>query len=188
MIRKLPLLLSFTCIALISLSACEQAREELGLNRQSPDEFSVLKRAPLTLPPSYDLRPPRSEALNATSVTQTGQSQARRVLLGQNNTDNSGATSSPSTGTQILLDQAGANQTQADIRGKLNSESAVLSTTDRTVAERLLFWSGDDASTSNSDAEQLDPNLEAQRLNQEGIKAPTPGLSTSEALPAEVIE
>ena len=44
--------------AALSLSACADMKKELGIGRNSPDEFMVVKRAPLTLPPDDDLRPP----------------------------------------------------------------------------------------------------------------------------------
>lgn len=40
------------------LAACSTAdKEKLGLVKTAPDEFMVVTRAPLTLPPDYDLRP-----------------------------------------------------------------------------------------------------------------------------------
>jgi hypothetical protein len=34
----------------------------MGIDRSMPDEFAVESRAPLTLPPDYDLRPPQPGA------------------------------------------------------------------------------------------------------------------------------
>ncbi len=161
--------------AVVALSACSTAREELGLNRQSPDEFSVLKRAPLTLPPSYALRPPRVGG-DASVASNNAQSQARRVILGQNGgAVGQAQTAQTSSGTQILLNQAGANQANPDIRGTLDRESAVLSTNNKTVAEKLLFWTGDDDGPAVTEADKLDASAEAKRLNNKGITAPTPG-------------
>ena len=40
------------------LSACStETKRKLGLTSQAPDEFMVMSRAPLSLPPEYDLRP-----------------------------------------------------------------------------------------------------------------------------------
>lgn len=40
-----------------SLSACSGVKKTLGIEKSAPDEFLVTSRAPLTLPPEYDLRP-----------------------------------------------------------------------------------------------------------------------------------
>ena len=42
----------------MSVSACGGARQALGLTKVSPDEFRVVTKAPLVLPPDYALRPP----------------------------------------------------------------------------------------------------------------------------------
>lgn len=51
----------FFCLALVllsgSLSACSGVKKKLGLENSAPDEFLVTSRAPLSLPPEYDLRP-----------------------------------------------------------------------------------------------------------------------------------
>ncbi|MBM3516594.1 MAG: DUF3035 domain-containing protein, partial [Alphaproteobacteria bacterium] len=40
------------------LGGCEQSREALGLTKRQPDEFTVVSRAPLVVPPDANLRPP----------------------------------------------------------------------------------------------------------------------------------
>lgn len=51
----------FFCLALVllsgSLSACSGVKKKPGLENSAPDEFLVTSRAPLSLPPEYDLRP-----------------------------------------------------------------------------------------------------------------------------------
>jgi len=49
-------------LATLLLSGCTDFRRALGVDRSMPDEFAVESRAPLTLPPDYDLRPPQPGA------------------------------------------------------------------------------------------------------------------------------
>ena len=60
--RVLPRLLLAPLISFLALSGCSDAKEQLGLTRSAPDEFAVVKRAPLAMPPDYTLRPPRPGA------------------------------------------------------------------------------------------------------------------------------
>lgn len=46
----------------LGVSGCESTRETFGLNKQSPDEFAVVSRAPLSLPPDFTLRVPEPGA------------------------------------------------------------------------------------------------------------------------------
>jgi Protein of unknown function (DUF3035) len=41
-----------------SLSGCSDFKKVIGIEKTSPDEFAVESRAPLTIPPDFDLRPP----------------------------------------------------------------------------------------------------------------------------------
>ena len=54
------LLPSVACVGAVALlSACTDFKRAVGMERTSPDEFAVEQRAPLTIPPNYDLRPPQ---------------------------------------------------------------------------------------------------------------------------------
>ena len=44
------------------LSGCSEFRHAIGMDPSSPDEFAVELRAPLTIPPDFDLRPPQPGA------------------------------------------------------------------------------------------------------------------------------
>lgn len=50
-----------TTIAMLAvccvLSACGVTREQLGFEKNSPDEMLVVSRAPLSVPPEFGLRP-----------------------------------------------------------------------------------------------------------------------------------
>lgn len=48
--------------SMLALCACSSGsvKETLGLNRAAPDEFRVVSRPPLSVPPQFGLRPPSS--------------------------------------------------------------------------------------------------------------------------------
>ena len=55
--KKIVLIGTYLC-GVLALSACSTAtKEKLGLTKKAPNEFMVIPRAPLSLPPEYDLRP-----------------------------------------------------------------------------------------------------------------------------------
>ena len=45
-------------VAGVALSGCQSTKNALGLNKVVPDEFRVVTKAPLVVPPDYALRPP----------------------------------------------------------------------------------------------------------------------------------
>jgi hypothetical protein len=64
--------------ALLLLPGCSDLRVALGMDRVGPDEFAVESRAPLTIPPDFELRPPQPGAPRPQDVTSA--ERARRVI------------------------------------------------------------------------------------------------------------
>lgn len=68
--------------ALLLLGGCgEEMRKSFGLGKNAPDEFQVVRRAPLSLPPDFALRPPQPGAVRPQEGSAT--EQARSAILGQ---------------------------------------------------------------------------------------------------------
>ena len=71
--------LTLLVLALILLPGCEGVRKQFGMGKSSPDEFRVVSRAPLTMPPDFGLRPPDPGAARANEGTATNQ--ARQAVF-----------------------------------------------------------------------------------------------------------
>ncbi|MGE0256339.1 MAG: DUF3035 domain-containing protein [Alphaproteobacteria bacterium] len=137
-----------TAVALLAatvvLAGCgEDTKRSLGLSKPAPDEFSVVSRAPLSLPPDYTLRPPRPGAEGAT-VSEARQQARQTVFRGpdaaQTPVQAAVRNTAPdqSRGESVLLARAGAINATPDIRTTVDRESAVLARADETFLDRLL--------------------------------------------------
>ena len=61
--RRAGAAVSAICLAgALALSGCTGFKQAIGLEPTMPDEFEVVSRAPLTIPPDFDLRPPKPGA------------------------------------------------------------------------------------------------------------------------------
>jgi hypothetical protein len=70
---------SVLCLAgALMISGCSDLKKAIGLDRAPPDEFAVESRAPLTMPPDFDLRPPQPGATRPQEKS-SGQ-QARQAI------------------------------------------------------------------------------------------------------------
>ena len=121
--KKIALLVGLTAAAL-SLGACGAGtKERLGLGRNSPDEFTVLERAPLTVPPNFNLVPPTPGAARPQEQTpkQTAQNLVLRSVSSAPTVANA-AKPAATSGQNALLQQAGAPTADANIRAKLATE------------------------------------------------------------------
>ena len=68
------------------LSGCgSELSDVLGTNKMPPDEFTILTKPPLIVPPEYNLRPPAEGEIRPNA--QQPNRQLQSILFGQNQTD-----------------------------------------------------------------------------------------------------
>lgn len=54
---------------LLALSGCDPTvKRYLGIERKAPDEYSVVKSSPLSVPPNFDLTPPDQATKQSTDT------------------------------------------------------------------------------------------------------------------------
>jgi hypothetical protein len=147
------------CVASIMMSACS-VRETIIHGKQSPDEFAVYTRAPLSIPPDYSLRVPepgadRPQEANPETI-------ARQVVLGTapNSMTQSG-TFEGSVGTLALLRNTNALNVDPSIRDIVNQETSVLAEESQTVVDAILSWG-----SPSEYGSVVDPVLESKRIQE----------------------
>jgi hypothetical protein len=170
-------------VLVASCGGNSQVGRVLGFEKTTPDEFAVVKRAPLTLPPDYGLRPPkpgaprpqavspRSDAkkslLSASSKPPASasdtRSAARRAKRAQINAQAKGRSSSE----VALLKRSGALGVDPKIRQTLNRESASASdVAEESLVDKLLFWQDDKQRVGSQDATVINAEAEARRMRE----------------------
>lgn len=142
-------------MASLLLAGCSDTKKMLGFQKVAPDEFNVVARAPLSLPPEYQLRPPEPGAARPQEAEI--RDQAKTLVTGKSGMGAKGR----SSGEVALLTQAGADQSDPNIRGMVNRELAALAEADRSVVDRLVFWR-----KQETPAKLLDADKEQQRLRE----------------------
>jgi len=143
-IRKVKLNRLIYVVVFFLLGACGESRSIVGLNKQSPNEFEVITRAPLSLPPNYSLRVPapgkqrpqektiRSAARD--DIVQSGREYKQIETLSKKDKK----TTSP--GEAALLSRAEALDADNSIREKISSESNAMIKANKDLFDKLLFW------------------------------------------------
>ena len=161
--RTFRVILGIAGIGLMAggLGGCDQARQALGYDKSSPDEFKVVRQAPLSLPPDYELRPPRPGEKRPQAESQ--RDTAKRALLGSGNGGGDSDAEGPrdlSPGGRALLERAGAVDADSDIRRTVDRETASAEADTTFFTERLMFW--EDRETG----EVVDAEKESRRLQE----------------------
>ena len=165
------------CLILLPLllAACDNGgmRETLGLTRDAPDEFTVVSRPPLSMPPDFTLRPPKpGEAPRGTSSDE----KARSLLIGKTPSvtlKDARQLEQPTVDTAVtpvmesdvlsgsasnILKRAGADKADDDIRDKLSSDAAT--PRDNSDAKTLL----DQIDGKEKNEPTVDAKKEAERI------------------------
>ena len=149
----------------VSLSACQSAQQALGLAKVTPDEFRVVSKAPLVVPPEFALRPPSPGEPRPQELEP--ESQARQALLGER------AAETRSDGEKLLVARAGGDKADPLIRYVVDDEFGEVAHKEPGFADRVMFWRKKPATTTAAPtAEQagavtpapIDPAIEAQRV------------------------
>jgi hypothetical protein len=165
-----------TTLALLvmGLSGCSDTRKALGIDKAPPDEFAVVAGSPLTMPPDFSLRPPRSPSDKPPSETaaQAGRQtvfrasdtakQGTPAALAAAAAAKSGANASLSTGEQALIAKAGAAGADPSIRQQVDKDTDQLNADNSGgFVDGLLFWR-----EPPPPGEPVDAQREAQRLRE----------------------
>lgn len=147
----------------LSLAACGDVKQQLGFTREAPDEFTVLSRAPLSIPPDFALRPPQPGAERPQEGSD--RDRARDALLGRTAKNprvyarELAADTSLSDGEKQMLTKAGANEADPGIRATIDTETSKLAKEMQSFTDYLVFWQ--DRSYKGS---QIDAAKESQRI------------------------
>jgi hypothetical protein len=137
-----------------ALAGCSSLRDLAGLQKKSPDEFAVSTKAPLVIPPDFNLRPPMPGA--APTNTLDPSSNAQQALF--NNSDPqtvaAGMRGNYSPAEKLLLANAGSQNSDPAVRARLNAEQRALQNADRSFTDRILRTSStvDNGNPVNADA------------------------------------
>ncbi len=147
-------------VGAVGLGGCHTTSKALGLNKVTPDEFRVVTKAPLVVPPDYSLRPPapgepRPAELQPESAARASAYNANMAV-------------SRSVGEQVLVTKAGAAAADPLIRYVVDDEFGDVAHKEKSFADKVLFWRKGQTQPKVASAETVneDAKTEEDRLRQ----------------------
>lgn len=158
--RVNQVLVATALVAAVGLAGCSSTKRALGMTKVTPDEFRIVTKAPLVVPPDYSLRPPapgepRPQELQPESA-------ARTALLGQREGE------ARSDGEKLLVAKAGAEKADPLIRYVVDDEFGDVAHKDKSFADKVMFWRSDKSATpaaaQDNTAAPVNAESEAERL------------------------
>jgi hypothetical protein len=155
---RLGFLAAALVVAGVSISGCTAIRRNLA--PVTPDEFRVVARAPLVVPPDYSLRPPSPGEPRPQELQPEGA--ARAAILGAN------ADAKVSPGERLLMTKAGADKADPLIKFVVDDEFGDLAYKEKSFADMVMFWRPDQpaqpAAAGANTATPIDPAAETARI------------------------
>ena len=132
--RTIAAWMSASIAALLLLSGCQSIRQATGAEKTPPDEFTVLTKSPLVIPPDFNLRPPQPgiASRNDPDADETGAS----LALPTASAANLGTTYSD--GEKLLLSKTNALSVDPNIRKTITSDVG-LEDQGPAFAQKVLF-------------------------------------------------
>ncbi|MCV6599431.1 MAG: DUF3035 domain-containing protein [Alphaproteobacteria bacterium] len=131
------------------ISACAIDKQTLGLGRRTPDEFTVITRKPLSLPPEYNVTPPVNKGITSSNIS----NEVKNSVLGEKDSINK-----LNNEDKSFLSTINADSSDKNIREELTNNSNPAN--NRKVVNKIMFWKNKDNSTIIDNAE------EAKRLKE----------------------
>jgi hypothetical protein len=147
-------------VAGFATAGCSAAGKALGVGKVTPDEFRVVARAPLVVPPDYSLRPPAPGEPRPQELDP--QAQARNAVLG------SATTVQRSQGETLLVAKSGGDKADPLIRFVVDDEFGDVSHKDKSFADKVMFWKKGEprsaATAAANTAAPLNPSTEEAKI------------------------
>lgn len=157
----------FAVIAMLPiLAACGNLQSAAGLDRRSPDEFAVMRSAPLTVPPDFRLPDPAAQSARQSNRSSN---RAKTILTGDNTSGTPSGVNRLSDGEKSLLSVAGATTVDPSIRQEINQLDS--GDARRPVIEQLQFW----RDAGRPPGKAIDPSAELKRLRDQSTDTTTGG-------------
>ncbi len=157
---------------LMTLSGCSNVKKTLGFEKNAPDEYQVVSRAPLSLPPDFNLKPPLEK--NATKEQRQSRHAAATVMTGdldilENSKEQrkDDPTNETTEKKSKLVQRATRDLTPEDakatsnIRNIVDEEAGVFHPHKKTLVEKMLFWQKKKKPTEDI----IDPHKEQHYFN-----------------------
>lgn len=160
-----------------SLSACDSLRDSAGIGKDTPDEFAVVTKAPLVIPPDFNLHPPAPGAAAANQVEPTTAAQSA-LFAADPATVAASLPATMSSGERYLLANARVQDADPSIRQAIAADAGNLRGSDDSFTDSLLF----SGSNTPPGSTPVDADAEARRL--EAARAAGAGSATPPAAPA----
>ena len=177
---KLILIAGTLAIMGATLSGCGLG-SVLSNEKKPPDEFAVVTKAPLVIPPDYALKPPRPGARRPQENTPS--EIASRSVFNVREPEPV-STDGKSRGEMLILQATGADQVDSSIRREVDAETIALQKKSNSFTNQIMFWQD-----GGAPGKVIDPAAERERIiERDAVPQPVPNTQSSTEPTSSVLQ
>lgn len=171
--------------AALSLIGCETIREAAGVTKEPPDEFAVVTKAPLVIPPDFNLRPPKPGAAPTNQISPTESAQV--ALFGDGDAEQAAAAlpGNFSAEERDVLAKSGGISADPSIRKQIASDEKQMEATNDSFTDELLFSAPDPYKGAPLDADAEAQRIDAAKAQGQQIAGVSPPAAKAAAKPTD---
>ena len=140
MTNCLPMFARALIVAASLVSGCAEVRDAAGRAKKSPDEFQIMTRPPLSLPPNFTLTPPTPGAPRPQDGSTDQQAKAKILGRAPQNMEIKPSLANLSAGETALRRALALGHATDDIRGVVDQESTGFVYEKRYLIDKILDW------------------------------------------------
>jgi len=160
--------------ASLVLTGCSSFDEAIGKAKSSPDEFQVVVRPPLTLPPNFSLRPGDEETEAASPIGTDAVSVSSKVLTN--------AAEGDASSFDALF---GTDQAEEDIRRKVDEETLGVQL-ERRLPVDIIFGGQPNVGPNLSASQEAARIRKALETGESVTSTPTPAIDPVNQTPVAI--
>ena len=157
----------FSALALggaLAMTACSTGSSERA---GTPNEFRIIKKAPLTVPPEYSLRPPEAGVVTPAELSRE---RAERTL---NFGEQIGVDASASE--RILVARAGAISVSPIIREAIDYDEAGILRKNSSIGDAVTGWTGSEEELESAASDSATGGADVTIERSDGARIKLPG-------------
>ncbi|MEL6364945.1 MAG: DUF3035 domain-containing protein [Pseudomonadota bacterium] len=146
----------------LTAGGCGGLGKALGVGKSPPDEFAIVTRAPLVVPPDFALRPPRPGEARPQELSTSQRAQVALFGVASTAEPDDGQ---PSLGEQVMMQNAGVLSSDPNIRALVDAEAGGIGRKSTSLANQIIFWRTDGPNIDDSEAPLVVDNPEEWLAN-----------------------
>tara|TARA_B100000575_G_C22923877_1_gene535783 strand:+ start:359 stop:838 length:480 start_codon:yes stop_codon:yes gene_type:complete len=149
-------IISLVIVSTLFLVSCNTVRDSAGINRKVIDEYAVIEKPPLVIPPDFNLLPP--DQIKSKNIDNADTELAKEILFGLDNNENE--IKEDNSLIKEIIKETQATEIDKNIRDTINQDFAGEKSS---INDETKFMSEDELNKAIQETANKDKNKKEKK-------------------------